>query len=129
MTSHDPLSKELRRFIAQHLVAVEELEVLLLLWRGHERWWSCEEVAGQFSLAEGSVRRWLEGLSGRFFEVRVGGALCYRFAPGNPDREQRVRELAMAYKERRTEVMALVLAGRAARRFADAFRLKKGKDE
>jgi hypothetical protein len=125
MKEPEPLSRDLRAFIAQDVVTVEQMEVLLLLWHGRDRWWSAGEVAERLHLSEPAVRQWLENLSGRFLDVRLGESLCYRFAPGNGEREKRVEELALACEEHRTEVMSLLLSSRAARAFAEAFRLKK----
>jgi hypothetical protein len=128
MTDRAPLSRELRAFIAEDVVTVEQLEVLLLLSNGRDRWWRAGDVAERLHLSEPAVRQCLEDLSGRFLDVRLGASLCYRFAPQNTEREKRVAELVLACEDRRTEVLGLLLSSRPAWAFADAFRLRKGSD-
>lgn len=125
MTKGGLISGRLRDFITDHFVTAEEVEILLMVWRGGDRWWRASDVAAGLHLTEAQVRHRLEQLSGRFLEVRVTADVRFRFAPNHPERQARVSELAAAYKEHRTDVIGLILAGRSARHFADAFRLKK----
>jgi hypothetical protein len=125
MSPHETLPRRLREFLALHLGSVEEVEILLLLWRTKERWWRADEVGAQLHLGESTARTRLEKLSGHFLDVRVAGDVCFRYSPGNQEREERTAELAAAYEEHRTDVIGLVMSGRSARDFADAFRLKK----
>jgi hypothetical protein len=121
----DPLSRALREFISHHIGTVEDLDILLLMWRAGDRWWRADELATQLHMTAATVRRRLEQLSGKFLDVRVGGDVCFRFAPNHDERAALVAELAAAYKESRMEVIGAVLSGRAARHFADAFRIRK----
>lgn len=119
------LPRNLRHFVAQHFLATEDIEVLLLLWRDPSVWWTSTGAANALNLADSIVRPRLEQLSGRFLEVRVTADVRFRFSPGNMQREKLVADLATAYRERRMDVVAALVSGRSARHFADAFRLKR----
>jgi hypothetical protein len=113
--ANEALPHQLRDFIAQHLTSVEDLEILLLVWRGPRRWWTAPEIARELEMTEAVARRRLERLSGPFLDVCLIGTLSYRFAPGHDGREALVGDLAAVYEERRTEIVGLILSRRLAR--------------
>ena len=121
-----------RRFASRHLDGVEMMEVLLLLHRQPERWWTAETVAGELGTPRSSAERCLEALaSGRFLDARLAHAVLFRFSPVDPELEEGVRQLAAAYAEQRFALISLVSSNRLAglRSFADAFRIRRRKEK
>jgi hypothetical protein len=113
--TNEALPHRLRDFIVRHLSSVEDLEILLLVWRDPRRWWTAPEIARELEMTEAVARRRLERLSGPFLDVSLIGGLSYRFAPGHDGRGALVADLAAAYEKSRTEVAGLILSGRSAR--------------
>jgi hypothetical protein len=121
-----------RRFASRHLEGVEMMEVLLLLHRQPDRWWTAETVAGELGTSLSSSERCLEVLaSRRFLDARIAHAVLFRFSPVDPELEDGVRQLAAAYAGQRFAVISLVSSDRLAslRSFADAFRIRKRKEK
>lgn len=119
-----------RRFIERRIDNIEQLEILLLLHRLGERSWSAEEVAEALRVTPRAAARHLEALTGRnLLDVRLGDEVRYRFAPAVPKLTTETKALADCYRERRSEVVALVAATRRSLRdFSDAFRIKGKRD-
>jgi hypothetical protein len=126
----DEISEEVRRFIAAHLVAVEQLEVLLLLHR-FRRPWSAEEVHAELRTSPSSASERLEDLTRRQLLRPDGQPPRYLFSPTDPAHEATVAALANAYAERRYTVIELIFAKPVDRLrvYADAFRIKNGEDD
>ncbi len=74
------LPEDVHRFLHQHIDSVEQLEVLLLLWRSPERGWTSDEVATTIYSHPTSVVRRLALLLGQgLLREREPG--CYQYAP------------------------------------------------
>jgi hypothetical protein len=120
------ISEALAAFIREHIASVEHLEILLLLFRDRERYWTAAQAAHQLRLEPSATARRLEQLSGRFLDVRVAAEPQFRFDPRNAEREAMTAALAAAAQQVRSDVVRVILAGDSAlRAFADAFRLRK----
>src|SRR5687768_12452574 len=89
--------RALERFILHYVRSLEELDMLLLLFRMRDRWWSREDVAAALHMDSEVARRGLERLSGAFFDVRVEGQICFRFSAHNSERETLTAQLDAAY--------------------------------
>jgi hypothetical protein len=117
-----------QEFVRAHIQSVEQLEVLLLLFRTAPQEWSAVAVSRELRIDPVSAARRLDGFhAGELLHVRAGGeALCYRYA-ATPERDATVRLLADYYSERRTRLIEFIFAApvRDVRVFADAFRLRK----
>jgi hypothetical protein len=121
---------EVERFVQEHLRSMEEIEILLLLYRSPARWWNGEEVATALHMTYEASRRGLERLSGAFFDVRFESQVCFRFSARNADRESLTERLDAAYHRNRSALLEILGRDRrAARDFADAFRLRKKEEE
>lgn len=126
MTS-DPISPSVRRFIADHLRSLEQLEVLLLLARADERWWSAEGVGTELGIAARAAEKRLEQLaSHNLVDVRVADTVLFRYHPTSAEMAARVRDVAKSYAEHRLVVINAIPAQESmtAREFADAFRIR-----
>lgn len=125
------LPEQVRRLIAEHIDSVEQLEVLLLLWRESSRAWVPEAVARELRIEPASADKRLGDLErGGFLQCRDRACREYQYAPAPPERDALVRGLAEGYAERRVTVINLIFSKPVdrIRTFADAFRLWKDED-
>jgi len=76
-------------------------------------------------MAEPTVMRSLERLAGAFLEVSLTDDICFRFSPHNVELQAQTEALEVAYAQQRTALIRLIMAGRFARDFADAFKLRR----
>ena len=83
------LPDDVHLFLYQNIESVEQLEVLLLLWRAPERGWTSDEVATAVYSHPSSVVRRLAMLLGQgLLREREPG--CYQYAPRTADSTARV---------------------------------------
>jgi len=125
------LPEGVRRLIAERIDSVEQLEVLLLLWRNPECAWTPEAVARELRIEPGSAEKRLTDLErGDFLQCRDRARRQFQYAPISPERDALVRALADGYAERRVTVINLIFSKPVdrIRTFADAFRLWKDED-
>lgn len=121
------ISPEIRRFIAEHIDAAEQLEILLLLHRSPERAWTALEVSQSIYTVPASATMRLEGLVAHGFLTSTGGAdPQYRYSPGSAELRAQVDALAEAYRADRVSLIKLIFARPPdpLQSFADAFRLR-----
>lgn len=122
-----PISLELRRFIAEHIRSVEQLEVLILLADQTTRLWTVSEVLRRIQSSEKSVSDCLEYFrnAGLLTVTSVG---AYSFSPSDSSLGALVQALAKTYRERRVSVIECIYKrSTPIQDFADAFRLRKEK--
>lgn len=101
---------------------------MLLLQGDASRWWSASQVAEELRVSQAMARQALEELgTTNLLDMRIGIDLTYRFAPWQPEAAQFVEEIADARYDAR-EIVAQRGGTTAAKRFADAFRLRTNKD-
>jgi hypothetical protein len=124
----EDLPVELRRFIAEHIGSIAQLELLLLLAGDAGKTLDSAEAARVFYLTPDAARTLLEVMRADGLVARQADGM-YRFAPANDQWRQLVQALADAYHERRLSVVQAIYAGPsdAIQSFADAFRIKKDK--
>jgi hypothetical protein len=124
------LPEEVHRFLHQHIDSVEQLEVLLLLWRTPERGWTSDEVATAVYSHPSSVIRRLAMLLGQgLLREREPG--CYQYAPRTAELHQTVSHLDHVYRERRVAVITIIASKpiENIRAFSDAFRIRRKKED
>jgi hypothetical protein len=122
-----PIPPQVAEFVRGQIDSVEELEVLLLLFREPERAWTEAEVNARIRSSLPSILKRLNGL------VSVGAATAsgepprFRFAPRTPQIAAAVEGLAEAYRDYRTTVIQLIfeLPSTQVLGFAKAFEIKK----
>lgn len=126
------IPEDIQRFILSSFGSLEKLEVLLLLHRAPDKAWSSEAVYEVIRSSPASVAQRLEelreiGLLKRSMEA----PMPYQYSPRSEALGQLVDGLAKAYHERRLRVVELIYADEKdpARRFADAFRIRKDKEQ
>lgn len=125
-----PLDDNLRRFIADHVDAIDTLEVLLLLARDPDRSWTVDQIAAELRTSGFAASQRVTHLA--HVGLVSGEDGRHTFRPARPEQSSLVHELAEAYRERRTSVTSAIYSrpttdNPALRSFADAFRIKKGK--
>ena len=125
------IPQRVQRFISTHIDSIEKLEVLLLLRARAEREWNAREVSQELRITEASAAARLEDLTARRLLVASGGSSTYRFGPASPDDAQSITELQETYSTRRVSVISYIFSKPLdkVRGFADAFRLKRDKDD
>jgi hypothetical protein len=125
----DSLPPEIRALIAQHIRAVEQLEILCLFSEHPEKVWSVGEVYRQIQSSERSVSEWLEHFRAAGMLVNSGSERTYRLAHENTELKASVAALARAYRERHVSVIECIYhqPPDAIQDFAAAFKLKKDK--
>lgn len=130
--SEADLSAQVKQFISTYIDSIEKLEVLLLLRARTERTWDAESVSRELRITEASATRRLADLARHgLAEVDASTPPRYRFAPARPEDAEGTERLAEAYAERRVSVISYIFSRplETVRGFADAFRLKRDKDD
>ncbi len=125
----NPLPDDVCRFIKRHIHTLEQLEILLLLFRDPTRAWSAAELAAELRTNAESVRSRLGPMLTDGLAVATTSATpTYHFQPTSDRLTEQVRRLIQIYRERRVAVITQIFAPSSGtgRVFADAFRIKKG---
>jgi DNA-binding IclR family transcriptional regulator len=124
------LPEDVHRFLHQNIDSVEQLEVLLLLWRSPQRGWTSDDVATAVYSHPSSVVRRLAMLLGQGL-LREQEPGCYQYAPRTADLHDTVTRLEHMYRERRVAVITLIASKpiENVRAFSDAFRIRRKKED
>ena len=129
----DTLSPAADRFLRDCITSALQLDALAVLQNDCDRWWTTTAMAAQLRTTEAAAAGALEAL-GRVnvADVRLGSQLSYRCAPIDPGLANVVDELAAAHYHSRDTLIGRLTEGRrtadAARRIADAFRIRRKSD-
>ena len=122
------LPSAVRTFLASHVQSIEALEVLLLLHREAERWWSADSVAAELGMPLAAAAARLEELASRnLLDVRISDGIFYRYRPVSPALDRAVRATVETYLRKPLAVTKALYSPPMddIRRFADAFRIRK----
>ena len=112
MSALPSITEETRRAIETHLRTVEELDVLLLLGREPERYWSSTAAAEATGLPPRVTAGVLELLAARnLLDVRLGEALLYRFDPAAFETRAAAHAILEAGWRQRGAVLRIILGG------------------
>jgi|SRR5688572_1630648 hypothetical protein len=125
------LSEAAEQFLQQSVGSMLHLEIVLLLRRDVQQWFTPAALAVVLRVSVDSTERALEHLAAaNLIDVKIGNSLAYRFAPLDADVRPLIDEIARVHYEDRQALEAILArwggAG-AARAFADAFRLPRKK--
>jgi hypothetical protein len=125
----EELPQDVRKLIGDHIVSVEQLEILLLLRDRSESEWNAKALSEEARTSERSAATRLADLEGRgFLSGRDDrGTSLYRYNPSTGWLAHAVELLAKAYAERRYTVIDLIFAKPIdnLKVNADAFRFRK----
>jgi hypothetical protein len=123
-------SDEFCQFLRVAVPTVDAAELLLLLQRDRERWWSAAEAAAALapgvSLTETEVTQYF-GVFQSSALVAVAPDKRVQYRPAHGTLEAHGRLLAQAYAERPVTLIRVIYALRdnKIQSFADAFRLRR----
>jgi predicted ArsR family transcriptional regulator len=121
-----------RRFLTEDVASVERLDLLLFLQRHNTRWWAAQALATELEMPADTVQSHLEHFSARnLLDVRIAESVIYCFKPGREDLARLVEDVSRAHYLHRDAVVAVLARPTpdSARLFADAFRIRKGKQD
>lgn len=125
----DEIPEEVRKLIAEHIVSVEQLEVLLLVRERSGESWTPEGISEVIRTSPSSAEQRLRDLEARGFLSRErgeGGEERYRFVP-NGRWDHSLARLAEQYAERHYSVIELIFSKpiQNLRVYSDAFLFRK----
>jgi hypothetical protein len=131
---HDPIDRELRSLMRAHIASYEELDTLLLLYRGGGVR-TVVAVAQELNLQPGDVAQVLDRLmAAQLVRMDTGlGVGTFRCEPSSPDLARAVTRLAELDVASRVRLMAEIAIERLRERTTRAFesfsadRAKKGR--
>lgn len=127
------IPEDVQRFVRAHIDSVEQLDVLLLLFRTAPRAWTPVAVSRELRIDAVSAARRLDDFLARgLVTVHTGDeTLHYTYDASDPERNATIERLGTAYAERRTTLIQFIFSApvRDVRVFADAFRLRKKEPE
>lgn len=118
---------EVRDFVAKHLSAYDQLEVLMLVSDSPDTEWTVPSVFKVVQSTRELVEERLEGFVKEGFLVRVPASGGYRFSPRTEELRQQIAALAVAYRLGRHQLIELIYAPPRdpLREFSDAFKFKR----
>jgi hypothetical protein len=121
------LAPELRDLISGCFDSAESIEIVLLLRRSPDTFWSPVATAQQLGIREEVARTKMMQLASARLIVPAEHSHAFRYAPADEEMRKRIDELADAYSERRIAVINTIYSANLEklRTFSDAFRLKK----
>lgn len=125
------LSEEVKKFVTEQINSLEQLEILLLLHSRREKEWTAQQVSDELRLSQASVAIRLADLQKKGLLVaKEASAPLYRYAPQKPEIEPIVDSLVKLYPDYRFTVINLIFSKPLdkIKTFANAFKLRKGKD-
>lgn len=129
------LPDDVGRFLEDNITSVAQLEVLLLLRDDRQREWSVDEVSRALYAGASGMADQLNDLVAKGLAFLVQAADLdprFRYRPEcDSELDAFIGRLADYYKERRVSVISLIYSDplKKARTFADAFRIRKEKEE
>lgn len=121
------LAAPVQLLISHSIHSAAALELLLLLYRSPETYWSPTAAAAALGADEGRMRQSMELLARHDLLVPAREIVAYRYAPKRAADAAVVDQLVAAYDQQRVAVLdAVHAAGNASLdAFADAFRLRR----
>jgi hypothetical protein len=123
-------SDEFCRFLRTAVPSVDAAELLLLLERERQRWWSAQESARALAptvcVSEPDIARYF-GVFQASGLIALGPDKRVQYRPGHAELEAHVAILAQAYRERPVTLIRVIYALRdsSIRSFAEAFKLRR----
>lgn len=115
----------LQEFIRDYVDSIETLEILLLLNRAPDTFWTTTAIDSHFGMKQGTADKRLQAMLRNGLVTR-GTSGGYRFMPRDEAQRALVAALATAYGDRRASVVNTVFSENLARlrAFSDAFKVK-----
>ena len=134
--------EDARRFIAEYIDSVAQLELLLLLRTTADRSWSIDALSSELRVDPAWVDAQMAYLCQHGFlstspgtqaagnQARSSGQNEFRYSPRSEELEQAVTTVAQAYLLHRVSVIELIYGKpqKGIQAFADAFKLRASKE-
>ena len=119
---------ELEQFIASNIQTVEEVEILSLLSRSPETFWSTDAIAQHLGLKPDLVAARTRDLQRRRLVKGGDSGPVFRYGPADENLRLMVERLIVEYRERRIGVINAIYSANLTRlrSFADSFKLGGG---
>ncbi|MBV8518340.1 MAG: hypothetical protein JO197_13160 [Acidobacteria bacterium] len=119
------VSPALLQFIRRCVDSIETLEILLLLQRTPETFWTPAAIDSQLGMKQGAAAKRLARLADEQLVV-TGSSGAFRYAPRDEEDRATVAALTTAYADQRASVVNAVFSENLERlrAFSDAFRMK-----
>jgi hypothetical protein len=122
------IPEDVRAFLGARIRSVGELEVLLLLHRHPDRWWTADQVNRELRTSLQSALQCLDAMRhAALAEEKKDGERSFRFRAADEDIARIVRVLRDLFRDRMASIVDIIYVPRqdSIRDFADAFRLTK----
>jgi hypothetical protein len=129
--SYGDITEEDKKFIAEHINSVEQLEVLLFLHSNTSKEFSAADLSRELRIDPGSAATRLADLHFHgFLSVNGSEPPLYRYNPKLSDQDRAVNSISQTYLKHRYTVINLIFSKPIdkIRTFADAFKFKKEED-
>ncbi|HVS31087.1 MAG TPA: hypothetical protein VMS98_06505 [Thermoanaerobaculia bacterium] len=122
-------NQRLEQFIAEKIHSIEEVEILALLFRSPDTYWTATAMAQHLGLKEETVAAKVRDLERRGLAESGQTSGSFRFGTESEELKRDVAMLVEAYRDQRVTVINTVYSANLTRlrSFADAFKLG-GKD-
>ena len=118
-------------FLKEHVSNLEELQILVRVAQGGDRWWDAGAVSKDLGIPAKQAQASLDHLAKHnLLDIRITGEVRYQFRPGSDE----LRETAFAaleeFRRRPVQILEVVTgtSRRSIRDFADAFRIRRDDD-
>jgi hypothetical protein len=126
--SDERLSVEAEEFVARAIESIEQVEVLLLLRGGSERWWTADQIARELGMTTTAADIDASALQAKGLLATQGTSpRTYRYEPRNLLLLAGAESVAAAYKDQPV-ILAKAIASRSEqvlRTFSDAFLFRR----
>ena len=120
------LPPEVRLFIERHLRSAVEVDLLLLLFRSPETFWSPAAAANVVGADDREIAAHFSRFAAARLLDRGKQTDAFRFAPARSEDRETVEALARLYTERREEVLRTITGSISQiAAFSDAFRIPR----
>jgi hypothetical protein len=132
MKDKDPISGELRKFISRHISSIEQLEILLHLFRNRDKSLSLEDITAALKSSSSSVASRTGSLvQSGLVKKESRPELFLRYDASPRHGHELVERLAEAYSTYRLRIIDLIYQPRSnvVQSIADAFKLKSEDDD
>lgn len=132
MPSESELPDQLKSFISKYLHSLEELEIIILIFNSGDTLWPVSEVNKYVPGNEQLISRILEELESHgLLKTQKMPGLVYKKGPLTEESASLLKELETAYRERRIQVLNLIIcrSDDDLRNFSDAFKIRKERND
>ena len=107
MRGSNILQQSVMELIRRYVDSMETLEIILLLQRAPDTFWTASAIDSHFGMKQGTAEKRLQGLLQNHL-VTKGKSGGYRYAPNDEELREHLSALAIAYAERRAVVANIV---------------------